>query len=150
MKNKDILAKNFDPSVNLKDDFYGFANGGWIAAHPLKANRSRFGVFDFIADKARRQLKSLITTLGRNPKAAVEGTVAQKVNDIYCQVLDIERLNREGVGPIRHLIERIENADLSDFTGTVAWLHHGLSDAFFGAGVTIDPKDSNAHIFGIF
>lgn len=148
MKVKDSFQKYLNPSADPKKDFYEFANGAWIAAHPLKANRSRFGVFDLIADKARNRINRMIKTLGENPEAAVEGTIEQKINDIYQQVLDTERLDREGIAPIRHILQKIENSDLSDLTHEIVWLHHGLSDVFFGAGVTVDSKDSNSHIFG--
>lgn len=149
MKAKGIKTKNLDAAVSPRQDFYNFANGGWIKAHPLKVTHGRFGVFDQIHEKSRKQLKALITTLGENPDSKTQGTVAQKVNDIYNQVLDIERLTREGAAPIMPVVERIEADSLDNLTESVAWLHHGYSDVFFGSGVTVNPKDSNAHIFGL-
>lgn len=149
MKAKGINKLNLNPEADPRQDFYEYACGGWISRHPMRGEYSRYGVFDFIAEKARKQLKNLITTLGEDPESSVKGTIAQKVNDFYMQVLDKERLNREGVAPIKALIRKVEDADLSSLTPTLSYLHMGLADVFFGAGVTIDAKDSNAHIFGL-
>src|ERR1700679_2294771 len=31
----DIETKNFNPAVKPQDDFYQYANGGWLAANPI-------------------------------------------------------------------------------------------------------------------
>lgn len=149
MAKKSIDSRNLDLAFKPEDDFYRYACGGWIASHPMRGEYSRYGVFDFIAEKSRKQLKKLITTLSNNPDADIQGTIAQKVNTIYSQVLDKDRLNKEGINPIRHLIERIKSFQIEDFTGFIGWLHLGVADLFFGSGVTVDSKDSNRHIFGL-
>lgn len=147
---KGINKRNLDPGANLKDDFYGYACGGWIAAHPMKGEHSRYGMFDFIYEKSRKQLNKLIKNLSANPDAAVKDTLAQKVNDIFSMVMDVETVTKNGISPLSSILKRIENLkEEEDFSETVAWLHHGLSDVFFGAGVTVDPKNSDAHIFGL-
>ncbi|MGZ5430960.1 MAG: hypothetical protein ACXWEX_06120, partial [Thermoanaerobaculia bacterium] len=38
-----IDPSNFDKSAKPCEDFYQFANGAWLAAHPIPADRSRYG-----------------------------------------------------------------------------------------------------------
>lgn len=142
-----IENANLDLSANPKEDFYRYANGGWIKEHPLKGEYSSYGMFDFLRDEAREQLKDLILNLGENPDAKQRGTVAQKVYDVYRQVLDTDRLNREGVAPIKHILDKVEAFERKDLTKNLAWLHLGYADSFFGAGVGVDAKDSNSHVF---
>lgn len=149
MARKSINTRNLDLKVNPKDDFYRYACGGWIESHPMKAEHSRYGVFDYIYDKSRRQLKKLITNISSHPEADKRGTIAQKVKDIYNQVLDVERLNREGVLPIKSILAKIEQMDVKNLSEEIGKLHLGYADVFFGSGVTIDSKDSNAHLFGL-
>lgn len=144
-----IDKANLDLSVDPKSDFYEYACGGWIKDHPMKGEYSSYGMFDFLREKAREQLKDLILNIGENPDSKNEGTIAQKVNDLYHQVLDTERLNREGVSPIKPILEKVENLDLKNLAESLAWLHHGYADTFFGSGVSIDAKDSNSHLFSI-
>ena len=147
MNKTGVNQNNLDTSVSPKVDFYRYADGGWIKDHPLKADYASFGMFDFLRDEAREQLKDLILNLGENPEAKVQGTVAQKVNDVYNQVLDTERLNREGVSPILPVINKVEVMDMKKTAENLAWLHKGYADSFFGAGVVVDAKNSDAHVF---
>lgn len=147
MQKKGINLENIDTSANPRDDFYQYACGGWIKKNPLKADYASYGMFDYLRDQAREQLKDLILQLGENPDAAVSGTVAQKVYDVYRQVLDVDRLNAEGPAPVQHVIEKVESMDTSALTQQLGWLHMGYDDSFFSAGVGIDAKNSNEHIF---
>ena len=146
---KGINKRNLDTAADLRDDFYLYSCGGWIERHPMKEHHSRYGMFDFIRDKASKQLKELVKTLGENPDAHKRGTIANKINVIYNQVLDKERLKREGASPIIPLVEKLEKDKLRNLSRLISKLHHGYSDVFFGAGVTVGAADSNAHIFGL-
>lgn len=146
---KGIDRNNLNPNIDPRVDFYKYACGGWMEEHPLKGEYASFGTFDLLRDNAREQLKDLILNLGEDPDSKIQGTIAQKVNDVYNQVLDKERLNREGVNPIKPILERVEHMDLDKLTENIVWLHQGYADTFFGAGVGIDAKNSNEHIFSV-
>lgn len=142
-----IEKANLDLTANPKEDFYQYACGGWIEAHPMKGEYSSYGMFDFLREQAREQLKDLILSLGENPEARTPGTVAQKVNDVYNQVLDVERLNHEGVSPIVPYLKKVEKMTKEDILSGLAWLHQGYADTLFGSGVVVDAKNSDSHIF---
>ena len=52
-----IDVANLDRSVTPNQDFYQFACGGWMQAHPLTDEYGRFGSFDLLAEN-NRQLRS--------------------------------------------------------------------------------------------
>ena len=147
MNKKGIDKSNLDLLVDPKQDFYQYACGGWIKEHPMKGEFSSYGMFDYLRENAREQVKDLILNLGDNPEAKISGTIAQKVNDIYNQVMDVERLNKEGVKPILHILEKVETISFKDFSKNLAWLHLGYADSFFGTGVAVDARNSDSHIF---
>lgn len=146
---KGIDKQNLDLSADPRSDFYQYGCGGWIKDHPMKGEFSSYGMFDFLRENAREQLKSLIESLGNHPDAATAGTIAQKVNTIYNQVLDTETLNANGATPILPVLKKAENIKKENLTNEISWLHMGYADVFFGSGVGVDAHDSSSHIFCI-
>lgn len=144
-----IDQSNLDPAVSPKEDFFLYACGGWKKNHPLTAEYSRFGMFDLLREKAREQLKELIVNLSENEEAKTEGTVAQKVGDLYAMGMDEERINREGAAPLRPILDFIASADTSRMEELLAWQHSGIGSSFFGSGVGTDAMNSDMNILHI-
>ena len=71
-----IDVANLDRSVTPNQDFYQFACGGWMQAHPLTDEYGRFGSFDLLAENNRKQMQGLIEELAA--KKPEPGSVARK------------------------------------------------------------------------
>ena len=141
-KAKGVDRANLDETVSPAEDFYQYACGGWMKANPLQPQYSRYGQFDAMAENNKEQLKDLIQGLAKQENP--EGSVAQKVNDLYLQGLDSVRLNEEGATPLKADLERINSAKKEDLNGVIAWLHaEGIASPFFNEGVDADLMNSN-------
>ena len=57
-KPKPIDVANMDLSANPGTDFNQYANGGWIASHPVPEDKSRYGSFDELMDENEKQAKN--------------------------------------------------------------------------------------------
>ncbi len=90
---------NLDTTATAGTDFFQYACGGWMKNHPLTAEYSRFGSFDKLAEDNREQMKSLITDMAahQNP----QGSIEQKIGDLYNIVMDSVKLNADGIEPIK-------------------------------------------------
>lgn len=146
---KGIDIKNLDEAVDPKADFYGYACGGWMKSHPLKGEYSQFGTFNILDEEARENVRHLIETLGSDAESKVQGTIAQKICDIYTMGMDMERRNREGNTPLKPVLRRVEDFSRDKLAETVAWLAMGLDSTFFGYGVGPDPGDSGMNILHV-
>ena len=141
-KPKGVDRANLDETVAPGEDFYQYACGGWMKANPLQPQYSRYGQFDQMAENNKEQLKELIQGLAKQENP--EGSVAQKVNDLYLLGLDSARLNEEGASPIKADLDKINGAKKEDLMGVIAWLHaEGLASPFFNEGVDADLMNSN-------
>lgn len=143
-KPKGVDRANLDETVAPGEDFYQYACGGWMKANPLQPQYSRYGQFDAMAENNKEQLKELIQGLAKQENP--EGSVAQKVNDLYLLGLDSERLNEEGATPIKADLDKINSAKKEDLMNVIAWLHaEGLASPFFNEGVDADLMNSDVN-----
>lgn len=144
-----IVRENLDFSVSPREDFYKYSCGGWMKAHPLTPEYSRYGTFDMLHESAREQLKDLIFNLSKHSDSKISGTIAQKVSDLYEMGMDDKRLNEEGGKPLKPLLDRISDADTSRMEELLAWQHGGVGGSFFNTGVGPDAKNSDIYILHI-
>ena len=95
----------FDTSVRPQDDLFRYVNGGWLAKTEIPADRSNYGTFTILAERAEADLYALIEELAGDPDKR-PGSIAQQVGDLYASFTNTERLNELGAAPLRaHLAE---------------------------------------------
>ena len=58
-----IDLQDMDLSVNPEDDFYRFANGGWLDRTEIPDTEGSYGVFNELAQKTDNQLVTLLVRL---------------------------------------------------------------------------------------
>ena len=128
--------KNFDKSVRPSDDFYRYATGGWQKLHPLPAAYSRYGSFDMLQENVNKQVNSILTSLTK--KKFKEGTTERKLSDFYKLAMDQDRCNKEGLAPVKPLLDEMEAAktldQLHDLQLKYAKIGYGVPfGSYFGA-----------------
>lgn len=133
---------NLDTSVAPGADFYDYACGGWMKAHPLKPEYSRYGTFDQLGELNRSQVRDLV--LGLDAATAEPGSNAQKIADLYAMGMDSVRLNAEGAKATLLDLGRIYCTDRDGIIDLMATLP-GVQ-AFFGTGVEADMMNSDLNV----
>ena len=133
---------NLDTSVAPGADFYDYACGGWMKAHPLKPEYSRYGTFDQLGELNRSQVRDLV--LGLDAATAEPGSNAQKIADLYAMSMDSVRLNAEGAKATLLDLGRIYCTDRDGIIDLMATLP-GVQ-AFFGTGVEADMMNSDLNV----
>lgn len=100
-----IPLSNLDTTVVAQNDFYRFACGGWMKENPLPAEYSRFGSFDKLALNNLEQVNGLITGIAGQKHP--QGSIAQKIGDMYNLAMDTARRNTEGTAAIQPTLDEI-------------------------------------------
>lgn len=140
-----IDENNLDKSVSPKTDFYQFACGGWMKAHPLTDEYGRFGSFDLLAENNRKQLKGLIEELAAK-KSGTEG-IAQQIGDLYNLAMDSVKLNADGGTPIKSQLEKIAAVkEKKEFIPLIAQMTRQGFGPYFGVYIAADDMNSNMNL----
>ena len=144
-----IDLTNLDTTAVQGADFYQYACGGWMKKHPLTNEYSRFGSFDMLAENNREQLKGLIVEIAAGQNA--QGTIGQKIGDIYKLAMDSVKLNADGVTPIQADLEKIASVkDKSEIVPLMAELAHSGVFPYFSFYVGADIMDSKSNLFQLY
>jgi predicted metalloendopeptidase len=85
----------FDPTVAPNVDFYRFATGGWLASHPIPADRDSWGSFDEARERSEQRLRELLEAPAQSD--APVGSERRKLGDFYAACTDLEDLEARGV-----------------------------------------------------
>ena len=103
-----LKMENLDKTVKPAEDFYMFATGGWQKNNPLPAAYSRFGSFDQLQEDNNKRINTILDELQKKTFAA--GTTERKLSDFYKLAMDADRRNREGIAPVKPLLDEMEAA----------------------------------------
>ncbi|HWC63910.1 MAG TPA: M13 family metallopeptidase [Rhizomicrobium sp.] len=100
---KGIDAGAMDKSVAPGDDFYRYANGGWLARTAIPADQAAWGSFNVLNEATRRRTRALIEGAARS-KATGE---AGKVGDFYSAFMDEAGIEAKGITPLKPDLDAI-------------------------------------------
>lgn len=144
-----IDKANMDMSVKPGDNFYQYAAGGWLKAHPLDAEHSMNGAFVDLEELNEKRIRELVEEYASKPQA--KGSLAQKIGSLYNLFMDSVRLNREGYAPLKPLLKRI--ADIKtprEYQLVTAQLDlQGLNTTMFGVGADADLRNAEWNLVSI-
>ena len=143
-----LNGADFDKSVRPADDFYQFACGGWMQAHPLPAAYSRYGSFDKLGEDNVKRINGILNEL--KTKEYAEGTTERKLSDLYKLATDENRRNADGVAPIMPMLNRIQAArDVKSLVALQMEMSTYTSNEFYGIYIGADRKNSKQNILNV-
>jgi len=144
---KPIDSSNMDPSVKPADDFFLYANGGWIKRTEIPPEYSRWGSFNQLIEHNNDALHVIAEKAAKtksDPKTAPE---MQKVGDYYASGMDEKTIEAMRTKPLQDELTKIDNLkDRQDVLKEIAHLHVNGVNAFFNFASGQDDKDSTREI----
>ena len=138
---KAIDPVNMDMSVDPAEDFYTFANGGWMKNHPLPDDKGRFGSFDQLQEDNDKRVRELVNELAE--QSHLSGSVPEKIGLLYSLGMDTVLIEEQGLESVREPLTRIDAIENMDQVQEMVAAFHssGIGSMFSFSGST-DPDNS--------
>ncbi len=114
------------------DDFYAYANGAWLAATEIPADRGSWGAAYVTAEETSKRIRDLIEAAANNPTSAD----AKRAAAYYTAFMDEAAIEAKGTAPLQAELKKI--AAIRD--------RKGLAQAL-GASLRADVDPLNATNF---
>jgi predicted metalloendopeptidase len=136
---ENVYTQDIDRSIKPGDDFYRYANGGWLARVTIPAGQSSFDTRAILTERTGQRVRDLVQ--GAAVGQPAKGSLAQKVGAYYASFIDEEAIEAKGLEPLAGEMATIsaitDKASLSTYLGSTL-------------NTEVDGLTSNAdHIFGV-
>jgi endothelin-converting enzyme/putative endopeptidase len=114
-----ITVADMDRSVKPGDNFYEYANGGWLKRTEIPPDRAAVGVFSQLDDISNKNTAALIEEAAKsNPPA---GSGVRKIADLYKSYRDEAGIESKGLSPLQPQLKAIalirDKRELARFLG---------------------------------
>jgi len=140
-----VNPANFDAAVKPEQDFFLYANGGWLKANPIPADQTTWGAFNELREANRSTLKAIMEEAAA--AKAPKGSALQKVGDYFAAGMDAAAIEKAGLTPLKPLLARIEAIkDAKGLATEIGRMHLETANPAFSFYVGQDDMDSASYI----
>lgn len=145
---KFIDPANMDLSVKPGDDFFEYANGGWLKQTSIPANESRWGSTQILRQENKYKLIGLLNEVSQTSASQPKGSLKQRVGDLYASGMDSLTIEKRGYEPVKPDLQRIDKIKtLDDFITELTYERiNGIGSPIFRSGVEQDSKNVNKYV----
>jgi len=138
---RDFLQANMAPSVHPGDDFFTYANGGWLRRHPIPASEAGWGIGNVVLEELYARLRRINEQAAKSAAASVDTRI---IGNFWDTAMDTNKALRLGLDPLRAELERIDATQTVQDVIDVAFALQPIGvDCFFSFSVSQDEKKSD-------
>lgn len=128
-----------DTSVTPGTDFFDYANGGWVKATAIPADRSSYGMFHVLQDLSLARTRTILD--------AATVRRGDKVGDFYASFMDEAAVNSRGAAPVKPWLASLKaTTDKTALVTQIAKLQRQGVGGLVGVGVQQDDKDPTTYV----
>ncbi|KAJ4467451.1 hypothetical protein C8J55DRAFT_229721 [Lentinula edodes] len=155
------ILSSMDTNQDPCENFYEFANGGWLRAHPLPADKGSFGNFEALAQDNEHVIQRILEDKSSTTSfiSSSDDQILAKLRGFYSSCMNESYLDTRGHEPLMVVINNIrqmyrrkelvikgeteENA-IQGLTAALAYMHSRGLGALFSfdieGDVGVDPN----------
>lgn len=144
-----LSLQNMDTTVKPGNNFYLYANGGWMKSHSIPAEFSRYGAFDELQEMNYNQLKDILESAAKDQNSP-KGSLEELIGDFYASGMDSAKIEKDGLTPLKYELEAIDNIkDKKDLQKELTKLQLTGIYPLFISYAAQDEKHSTSVIFNV-
>src|SRR5688572_18334617 len=102
----DDARPGMDPSVRPQDDLFGHVNGRWLETEEIPSDKSRWGAFSLLAERAEQQAREIIEECA-GVEGADKGSPTQQIGDLWRSFMDEDAIETLGAAPIQEDLAKL-------------------------------------------
>ncbi len=141
----DALQSHLDTTISPRDDFFDYANGGWIKQNPIPADETNWGIGELVQKELYNKLLKINDEAVK--KAGSTGA-DQRIGDFWFSAMDSVSIEKNGVTPLQAELDAIAAMKTKeDVMAQAAHMHTYGTNVFFSEGVSQDPKRSDVQAY---
>ena len=138
-----IDPANMCTTCNACEDFYMYANGGWLEKNEIPAAFSTWGTTSNLREKNIGVLRQILEDSAKNT-AAPAGSNERKIGEFYASCMDEPRIEVAGAKPLANEMAAINKMkSVGELAAMLGRLHEMSVRALFGLGAVQDFKNSS-------
>lgn len=103
-----FLTGNIDFNINPADDFFMYANGNFIKAHPIPPSENTYGIFNLVEDSVYVYLQNICNDAMKVTDAP-KGSNTQKIGDFFFSGLDTTTIEKTNIQPLQIWFDKINS-----------------------------------------
>ena len=144
------LKANMDTSVKPGDNFWQYAVGSWLKAHPLDKQHPENGAFTDLNELNNDRINALIMKYA-NQKNLPQGSDGQKIGAIYRLYMDSVSRNKQGYKPILPYLKQVRALKTREALLKLMYEFDakGFNTAPFGMSLSLNPFKSSDFMMGV-
>ena len=136
-----------DPSVRPQDDLFGHVNGRWLETEEIPSDKSRWGAFSLLAERAEQQARAIIEECAAQSATADKGSATQQIGDLWTSFMDEEAIEARGAEPIQEDLAKLAAVtDHEQLAAFIGGFERRGGGGFFGAYVDTDDRRSDRYV----
>ena len=125
-----------DEAVKPGDDFFAYANGGYMKQTEIPTDRARFGNFDALAILSEERVHGILKAAAAHPD---ESTA--RIGAFFTAFMDEDRVEEAGAKPLAPELEQIRSATALADLAIIMGQPGGMGRGLFNAGISADAKE---------
>jgi putative endopeptidase len=139
-----LYLDNIDSTHRAGDNFDGYVNGRWLATHEIPADKSSYGAFELVREKAEKDVYNLIQEAihTRNQSQADE-----QISNLFLSYTNVNQRNQDAVKQLNRFFTSIDKInDLKQLASYLALSSQTGIESPIQFYVTTDDKSPDNYI----